>query len=118
MMACILSCLGGFVECDKDLLLHHSPFVKELLGAVTCSCTGPVLVLPDIGVETICLALNLLVGSGGKEVVLEHEELQPAAIAFSMLGISFSYSFSKIQVSHSFNLSILNSLPWCGGGAV
>jgi len=126
MVGFILSCLGGFVKCEQGPLLHHSPFVKELLEAVTCLCTAPVLILPDITVEVVCLALNLLVGSSGQEVTLE-EELEPAATFFSAIGISFSYSINKIQVSNFVNQNILNfiiilkiPLPpdTCGGGAV
>ena len=69
-MACMLSCRGGYVECDRGLLQHHSPFLEELLAAETCVCTKPIIILPDISVEAVCLALNLLVGSS-KEVSLE-----------------------------------------------
>ena len=89
--------MSWVVECEQGLLLHYSPFMKELLSAVTCLCTAPVLILPDITVEVVCLALNLLVGSGGKEVTLEYERLEPAAIVFSTLGINFSYGFNELQ---------------------
>ena len=61
---CLLSCQGGLmVQCDRGLLLQHSPFLKELLTAEACICTCPILILPDVTVESVCLALNLLVGS-------------------------------------------------------
>jgi hypothetical protein len=106
--SCLVSCLGGFCECDQGLLLHYSPYIKELMRAVTCVCTGPVLILPDITVEVVCLALNLLVGSGGKEVVLEYETLLPAATVFNALGITFTKGFDKIQVSNCVNPSMLD----------
>jgi hypothetical protein len=92
MMPCVLSCRGGLVECDQGLLIHHSTFLKELLGAETCVCSRPVIILPDITVEATLLALNLLAGSG-KDVSLEYESLMPAAPVLSMLAVTFVYGF-------------------------
>jgi hypothetical protein len=94
----MLSCRGGFVECDRGLLQHHSPFLKELMAAESCVCSKPIIIIPDISAETVCLALNLLVGSG-KEVSLDYESLLPTAPVLSMFDITFTYGFSEIQVN-------------------
>jgi hypothetical protein len=79
--ACTLSCHCGSVDCHLDLL-----------------CTKAVVILPDFTVESVILALNLLVEAAGKEVMQDYECLLPAGPVLTVLGISFTIGSNDIQV--------------------
>jgi hypothetical protein len=90
VQACIVSCHDGAVESDLALLVHHSPGLEEMFRDVTCHCTKPVLLLPDQSVDTVSLALSLLLGA--TDVVrIEYESLLPAIPVFTLLGITYYY---------------------------
>ena len=53
--------------------------------------------------ESVCLALNLLLGSV-KTVSLDYESRLPAAPVLSMLAVTFTYSF-EIQAEEELTIS-------------
>ena len=103
VQACIVSCGDGAVECDLALLLlRHSSGLKEMFSDITCLCTKSVLLLPDQSVDTVALALNLLLGATG-EVVIE-ESLLPATPVFALLGIAYCYDMKVGLIGQSYSM--------------
>jgi hypothetical protein len=83
LQPCAVTCSDGLVHCDVELLVTRSPLLKELFSGVRCYCAGPGLALPNLPVNVVVLALNLLLAEEGivkvnESLLAAHPRLLPA----------------------------------------